>query len=590
MNMKPVSFEGCFGWLHQGNGGPLGVVLCASWDYEALATHPTWRVLADRLAAAGLPTLRFDYPGSGDSLGESATRGAFDAAVASIGRAAAFLKETTGVEQVALVGLRLGAAMALQAATQSDIAAAVLIRPVSRGKSYIAEQRALAKIIAAREGAQIQRAPLPGGIEIEGFRLAADAVEAIAALDLTKGDYPTPPRVLIAGEAGSRQYEPLLDRLLGAGALVTRIDLAEVAAWGPSPVPPPPPFADADTIAAWLAEGISPRLARPTPDMPGLQSNTFAETATTFGPDDRLTGILCRPRGATAADDRRVVVFLNTGANSHIGSGRSFVEHARALAERGVASLRMDCFGLGDSQWMREGPLGAIHHVARVADVSAGVDWLRRAGFSEVTLVGVCSGAFLAFQSALADPRVRRILIANPSFWLPPPEEALADPLAGTHGSTSGYLSKLVSPLFWRRLASGELTLSTMVSIARALAERQARKVAQVFEATAARISGRTRARGALVAHLETLARRGCEARLLLSGGDPAHETLAAELPGRDRAALDGLMTVTDFPGADHAFVTPAARPRFRDALERLIDGRGPAEAGGEGEGQRRAA
>ena len=61
--MEAVSFAGCFGWLHQGGGGALGVVLCGSWEYEALATHQSWRVLADRLAEAGLPTLRFDYLG-----------------------------------------------------------------------------------------------------------------------------------------------------------------------------------------------------------------------------------------------------------------------------------------------------------------------------------------------------------------------------------------------------------------------------------------------------------------------------------------------------------------------------------------------
>ena len=68
-DMEAVSFGGCFGWLHQGGGGALGVVLCGSWEYEALATHQSWRVLADRLAEAGLSTLRFDYLGAGDSAG-----------------------------------------------------------------------------------------------------------------------------------------------------------------------------------------------------------------------------------------------------------------------------------------------------------------------------------------------------------------------------------------------------------------------------------------------------------------------------------------------------------------------------------------
>ena len=129
--MEAVSFAGCFGWLHQGGGGALGVVLCGSWEYEALATHQSWRVLADRLAEAGLPTLRFDYLGAGDSLGASQAPGALDAAVGSIKAAVAFLRQSAGVNCVALVGLRLGAALAMLAAEECEVEAAVLIRPFS---------------------------------------------------------------------------------------------------------------------------------------------------------------------------------------------------------------------------------------------------------------------------------------------------------------------------------------------------------------------------------------------------------------------------------------------------------------------------
>jgi len=60
----PVSIGQNFGWLHHANGD-RGVVMCAAMGYEALCAHQSWRVLADGLAAAGLPTLRFDYPGGG---------------------------------------------------------------------------------------------------------------------------------------------------------------------------------------------------------------------------------------------------------------------------------------------------------------------------------------------------------------------------------------------------------------------------------------------------------------------------------------------------------------------------------------------
>jgi hypothetical protein len=72
MKPVPVTFAGCFGWLHPAPGR-RGVVLCNAWGQEALCAHRSWRLLAMDLAAAGLPTLRFDYPGTGDSLDDPET-------------------------------------------------------------------------------------------------------------------------------------------------------------------------------------------------------------------------------------------------------------------------------------------------------------------------------------------------------------------------------------------------------------------------------------------------------------------------------------------------------------------------------------
>src|SRR5262245_54436859 len=47
-----------------------GVVLCPPLGSEFLFAHPTYRLLARRLAAAGHHVLRLDYHGTGDSAGE----------------------------------------------------------------------------------------------------------------------------------------------------------------------------------------------------------------------------------------------------------------------------------------------------------------------------------------------------------------------------------------------------------------------------------------------------------------------------------------------------------------------------------------
>jgi len=59
-----------FGWLHLPSGGQAsdtGLVICKPFGYEALCGHRSLRAFAEMAAAIGVPALRFDYLGSGDS-------------------------------------------------------------------------------------------------------------------------------------------------------------------------------------------------------------------------------------------------------------------------------------------------------------------------------------------------------------------------------------------------------------------------------------------------------------------------------------------------------------------------------------------
>jgi pimeloyl-ACP methyl ester carboxylesterase len=323
-----------------------------------------------------------------------------------------------------------------------------------------------------------------------------------------------------------------------------------------------PPLADCDAIAAWLNDAPESRASRPTEEPaalreePILATATFRESAIVFGRDGALAGILCRPYAIRAEAAGRAVVFLNTGANSHIGAGRASVFHARGLAELGIASLRMDIAGIGDSSWTDEGPLSAIHRAERASDVSEAIDALRALGYSEISLVGICSGAFLAFQTAIGDPRVDGILIANPQFWLPP----------------SVYVTKILRLTTWRRAIKGEFELATWRGIVGELVLRSARLARARLQRAMPKLFERSRGQRKFLALLRRLAARGCRVRLLLSEGDPSSETLAALLPGGDFAALDGLMRIETMGGADHDFVMRRTRGEFFARLREFLE------------------
>ena len=151
------------------------------------------RKLAEQLASAGLPVLRFDYPGTGDSAGEEAPNRIADW-LASIHGGADWLRRKAGVKQVALCGLRLGATLAATAAAQcpDSVDALILLAPIAIGRMHIRELT----LAAATNSGTTQ---LPDWLESAGFRFHISDVTTLRNLDLSEAlARAKPPQVLIA--------------------------------------------------------------------------------------------------------------------------------------------------------------------------------------------------------------------------------------------------------------------------------------------------------------------------------------------------------------------------------------------------------
>jgi len=118
-------------------------VLCRPIGLEALSSCRAYRCLAEQLACAGLVTLRFDYTGTGDSAGDTADEVTIATWLSDITAAVDFVRQT-GVSCVGLIGLRLGAMLAVKAATGNDIETLVLWDPCETGRGFLREQHLLA--------------------------------------------------------------------------------------------------------------------------------------------------------------------------------------------------------------------------------------------------------------------------------------------------------------------------------------------------------------------------------------------------------------------------------------------------------------
>ncbi|MDQ2106645.1 serine aminopeptidase domain-containing protein, partial [Azospirillum isscasi] len=283
--MTPTLFEGCFGWLHPA-AGRRGVVLCAPYGGEAPATHRAWLRFAETLAVAGLPVLRFDYPGTGDSAGGEEEPGRLDAWIGGIRAAAAHLRAVTGVEEVALVGLRLGGLLAATAAREVGADALVLLAPFPSGRAFVQELRAVA--LLAERPPDAPPAVGPEGIDSAGFRLTPETAEALRALDLTRMTEAPARRVLILDRPEGRGAV-LAERFRALGAAVEAAPFPDYARLMTSVQHAAMDCAAFARVAAWLApDDAPPRPVRP-PELPG--------------PCLRLSGAVerrCSPRTASA--------------------------------------------------------------------------------------------------------------------------------------------------------------------------------------------------------------------------------------------------------------------------------------------------
>lgn len=136
----------------------------------------------------------------------------------------------------------------------------------------------------------------------------------------------------------------------------------------------------------------------------------MTEVCCQLGEHRGLAGIISEPAGPRP---RAVCVLVNAGLVPKSGPYRLYVELARRLACDGIAALRFDLGGIGDS---RPDASGQPLKERTSRELRAAIDELLRRypEVREVIVGGVCSGAEDAFRHAEVDPRVTGVFMIDP--------------------------------------------------------------------------------------------------------------------------------------------------------------------------------
>jgi alpha-beta hydrolase superfamily lysophospholipase len=359
----------------------LGVVICNPLGQEGVVAYRGLRLLADELERRGIASVRYDPPGRGDAAPSKDPQAPIDGA-----RRAAEVLRAIGCTQIAFVGLSSAALIASAAAESGDLV--VLWSPPASGRVWLRRTRSLATIMIGSDRW------FEGVESLIGLDLDPAQASALEAIKLT---LPTGSPALVCLRPGE-----------SAPAAIATAEVLEVPGTAEfldtSSVSSVMPAAAIRTIAGWLNNHVTAPAAplRDAPLLTELHLDSAVERITWIGPH-RLFAIECAPVHTTS--DTPTVV-LHAGASEHrVGAGDYQVELARLLAADGVASLRADRRGTGET-----GPVSAtepsmFYTQAWLDDQDAVVEAAGVPG-ERLALAGLCAGSWLAGQETTRNPRL----------------------------------------------------------------------------------------------------------------------------------------------------------------------------------------
>ncbi len=585
-----------FGWLHvptdEKTTSEMGLVICRPFGYESICSHRSVRIFAEAAAAMGVPALRFDYLGTGDSAEIEPTANQLDVWSTDVVAAVEELQRHTGVQRVCLMGFRFGALLATLAADCcKSVSGLILIAPVISGKRYLRELRTTR--LAAALGSNSLEPPnstqadnikssRPGSLEIGGFSLSAATIAALANVDLMGLRSAPAAEALIIDDSSLPMAQGFSQTLSEHGAKTAYLPMSGLVEM----LMTAPGFGVTSesmvrVVGEWLFERSreplprsefgAPRLDGPRaipstmmltlPINSTIKSAFITERPVFFQSDTLLFGILTEPRPDETR--RRGVILVNAGADHHIGASRIYVSLARRWAQDGYFVLRMDLAGIGDSSSRPGCPVDDVFPLGALDDIRAGIEFLKsRHGVGDITVAGLCSGAYHALRAAVAGMPINRILMVNPQhfFW----KEGMNVnelQLAEVVRNPGVYRQQVLSVAAWKRLLTGKVSIWRIVKI---FVQRPLLTLESTFRDIARRL--RIRLPHDLGWELEEIAARGVRMVFVFAQGEPGIDLLRIE-GGSSVARLRERCRVRIVDSGDHVFSGSGPRAALENVL-----------------------
>lgn len=530
------------GWLHTTDSKQhlnTGVIVCPPLAVEYMNSYRSLRYVADYFALAGIPALRFDYHGTGDSSGIEEDENRIEDWLNSIEQACTQLKTMTGCSKVGLFGLRMGATLASVFAESNPIDFLTVWAPLYSGRSYVRE----IKLLQMAGTNQLDDNSL---LEAGGMGYWPQTVANLANINLTN-IIPKAKNILIVPRDEQMSDTKLCDAwqakslnveqktYLGSSNILIDAHLTTI------------PHQSIQKMVQWAKKACDTYV---TPNVTKASSQQFLSTANIlhtsgcnqkqnpeyskvqesifyFGENNQFFGILTESEKSKNCQQPTVII-PNSGANHRVGPSRLYVILARELSLLGFRCLRIDVPGIGDSI-ISNLETENVEYINSASNVISTAIQTLESNYKNNKFIsmGLCSGAYFSFHAALDLTEINIIesILINPLtfYW---------DKGMSVHNSPTKEFSKwnwykeaLTRKDSWKKLLQGKVNYKSLLQ---AIINRIQIKVLSKFSRITpnSTVKDVDRHRHKLGADLTKITSNNTHIQFILARSDPGYDIL----------------------------------------------------------------
>ncbi|MBK8618747.1 MAG: alpha/beta hydrolase [Anaerolineales bacterium] len=558
------------------------VIICPPVGHEFINSYRGLRHLAGGLAEAGLTVFRIEYQGVGDSSGLDTDPDRMRNWLKSIEHAYEFVKQR-GVEHISLVGLRMGATLAATLAETLELEALLCWVPVVEGRRYIREMLALQKT-GENAGLDVDSSSLEGG----GFLITRETMNEITSISLGQINPQKAKHVRLFNSPDMPVPNELIERWSSTlknfqhTSLPGYADMMSLPHHSRVPLDAIQQITDCLLNISVEKKEISrtPFLALEHHQETRFDCYTYgssakesmdagggfpvAETICRFS-NETLFGIFSQPL-LRDGERKPTILLLNAGSVHRIGPNRNYIYITRQLLSMGFRVMRMDFLGLGDSVHPNPAKENDPYLPEALENIRDAIQYLKDTfGVQEIIPMGLCSGAYASFQTALHldDDSIQEIIPVNPLTFHWREGMSLDASPAEYYMDWGAYRQSMWKKDRWKQLLRGEKNIKHILKTLPMVLEL---KIIAVFKPLVNRLRRLMGARDVedLALDLELISKKGVAIRFFISESDPGYQLLIEGAGKTVKKLMEKKVVEVSFiPKANHNFSSHLGRSRL---------------------------